>query len=236
MIMNWKPPEKPTDFAEKRLIEAILNGDYPIDSSLPSERDLCEQLGVTRPTLREALQRMRRDGWIEVHQGKATRVQDYFKEGNLNVLNAIANTDALISHSIVENLLEVRLLLAPTYFSLACQKQPLTMIEHLNDLIPISDDPHQIGKQDWDLHKTAALLSSNPVFLMILNGFEQVYLQMATRYFSQELARSSSQDFYRRILTGTKNGDYQAVFACTREIMQNSITYWKSSLDIEEEE
>lgn len=234
--MNLKPPEKPTDFAEKRLIEAILKGDYPIDSTLPSERDLCEQLGVTRPTLREVLQRMRRDGWIEVHQGKATRVKDYFKEGNLNVLNAIANTDALISHSIVENLLEVRLLLAPTYFSLACRYQSHEMLAFLQALIPIPNDPYQAGKRDWQIHKKAAALSGNPVFLLILNGFEQVYLQMAPRYFEQERARSSSEAFYKQILDNTRHNDFQAVFDCTQEVMQNSILYWKSAYVVEEEE
>jgi len=234
--MNWIPPEKPTDFAERRLIEAILNGVYPIDSFLPSERELCEQLGITRPTLREVLQRMRRDGWIEIHQGKATRVQDYFKEGNLNVLNAIANTDAVISRSIIENLLETRLLLAPTYFSLASRYHPQAITDHVRRLIPIDKNPDLTGKDDWDLHKKAALLSENPVFLLILNGFEKVYLQMAARYFAQDEARASSETFYRQILQFTQAEDFQAVFDCTHEVMQNSINFWKMSMDMEEEE
>jgi GntR family transcriptional regulator, negative regulator for fad regulon and positive regulator of fabA len=45
---------------------------------------------VTRPTLRETLQRLERDGWVEIHQGKPTRVRDYWKEGSLGVLNTLA--------------------------------------------------------------------------------------------------------------------------------------------------
>lgn len=232
--MNWKPPERPTDFAERHLIEAILQGVYPIDSTLPSERELCEILGVTRPTLREVLQRMRRDGWVEVHQGKPTRVQNYLEEGNLNVLNAIANANVPVSVHVVESLLQVRLLLAPTYFSLASQLQAGRLTALLHTLIPISQNAFEAGKLDWELHITAAQLSNNPVFSLILNGFDQVYLQMAEPYFEQAAARQASEDFYRDILNFTTENSPQAVFTRTQQMMKDSITYWKQSLSQED--
>ena len=228
--MNWNPPEKPTDFTEKRLIEAILQGIYPIDSFLPSERILCEQLGVTRPTLRETLQRMRQDGWIEIHQGKPTRVRNYLQEGNLNVLNAIANANAEVSLNIVLNLLETRLLLAPAYFMRASTLHPQSLIDFLQEITPISSDPQEAGSLDWDLHKKAALLSGNTVFLLILNGFDQVYLQMAEIYFSLAEAREASNQFYRDILKFTQENDPDAVFECTQKMMQDSIQFMKNSI------
>ena len=228
--MNWNPPEKPTDFTEKRLIEAILQGIYPIDSFLPSERILCEQLGITRPTLRETLQRMRQDGWIEIHQGKPTRVRNYLQEGNLNVLNAIANANAEVSLNIVLNLLETRLLLAPAYFMRASTLHPQSLIDFLQEIIPISSDPQEAGSLDWDLHKKAALLSGNTVFLLILNGFDQVYLQMAEIYFSLAEAREASNQFYRDILKFTQENDPDAVFECTQKMMQDSIQFMKNSI------
>jgi GntR family negative regulator for fad regulon and positive regulator of fabA len=68
--MDWVSPQKPAEFTEQRLIDAILDGHFPIGSALPAERDLAAQIGVTRPTLRETLQRMARDGWIEIHHGR----------------------------------------------------------------------------------------------------------------------------------------------------------------------
>ena len=56
------------------------------------ERELAGQLGVTRPTLREALQRMARDGWIKIQHGRSTRVRNFWREGNLGVLSGIART------------------------------------------------------------------------------------------------------------------------------------------------
>jgi len=230
--MNWDPPEKPTIFAEKRLIEAILKNVYPVNSFLPSERELCLQLGVTRPTLRETLQRMRQDGWIEIHQGKPTRVRNYLQEGNLNVLNAIADANVEISTQMIENLLEVRVLIAPTYFRNACQKHADELIHYLRTIIPIAPHPKTAGQNDWELHKRAASLSGNPVFLLILNGFEKVYLRMAEIYFSQLEAREASNTFYNQILEYTCQQEEDLVSQYTKEMMQASIQIWKKSYQI----
>ncbi len=88
--MEWPNPLKPAELSEERIIQAILDGTFPINSLLPSERDLSVQLGITRPTLRETLQRLARDGWLEIHHGRQTRVKNYWQEGNIAVLSAIA--------------------------------------------------------------------------------------------------------------------------------------------------
>jgi len=69
--MDSQSPLKPAEVAEARLIEAILHARLPLGSFLPPERDLADGLGVTRPTLREAMRRMSRDGWLEIHTGRA---------------------------------------------------------------------------------------------------------------------------------------------------------------------
>ena len=86
---GWTVPEKPAQLCENRLVAAILDGTFPVNSNLPAERDLATRLGVTRPTLREVLQRLARDGWLEIHHGRATRVRDYWREGNLVVLSSV---------------------------------------------------------------------------------------------------------------------------------------------------
>lgn len=50
-MTEWSAPPKTNELTENRLITAILEGVFPINSNLPSERDLARQLGVTRPTL-----------------------------------------------------------------------------------------------------------------------------------------------------------------------------------------
>src|SRR5512136_2926372 len=87
---TWKPIQRPAEIAEQRLLDAILSGHFAVNTSLPGERELAAQIGVTRPTLREALQRLARDGWLDIQHGKPTRVRDYWLEGNLGVLSVLA--------------------------------------------------------------------------------------------------------------------------------------------------
>ena len=43
---------------------------------LPAERDLARQLGVSRPSVREALIALEVEGWVEVRTGSGVYVQD----------------------------------------------------------------------------------------------------------------------------------------------------------------
>ena len=57
-----------------QLRELIIAGEFPIGSRLPSERDLSVQLGVSRPSLREALIALEVEGYIEVRMGSGIYV------------------------------------------------------------------------------------------------------------------------------------------------------------------
>ena len=57
-----------------QLRELIVNGEFPVSSRLPSERDLSVQLGVSRPSLREALIALEVEGYIEVRMGSGIYV------------------------------------------------------------------------------------------------------------------------------------------------------------------
>jgi GntR family transcriptional repressor for pyruvate dehydrogenase complex len=52
----------------------IQRGDYPAGSRLPPERDLAQQLGVSRPSLREALIALEIQGSVEIRMGSGVYV------------------------------------------------------------------------------------------------------------------------------------------------------------------
>jgi GntR family transcriptional regulator len=57
------------------LREAILRGDYAPGSTFPSEPELAEQYGVSRPTINRALLILRGEGLLRVERGRGTFVR-----------------------------------------------------------------------------------------------------------------------------------------------------------------
>ena len=225
--MNAIPMLRPAEFAETELIDSILSGVYPIASALPAERELAAQMGVTRPTLREALQRLARDGWLEIRQGKSTRGRDYWQEGSLGVLGALAKRTSDLPVDFVPNLLSVRLVLAPAYTRQAVERQAGGVVGALEDYAGLADEPRAFATYDWMLHHHLTILSGNPIFTLILNGFSELYPPMAERYFQNELARASSRAFYAGLLAAAMEGDADTAEAITRRVMAASLALWR---------
>ena len=59
------------DEAADRLLTAIALGEFSVGERLPTERELTEALGVSRPTVRTAISRLRAIGCVEVVRGRS---------------------------------------------------------------------------------------------------------------------------------------------------------------------
>ena len=224
---DWHSVKKPAEIAETRLIKAILDGDFSINSYLPGERELAESLGVTRPTLREALQRLERDGWVEIHQGKPTRVRNYWEEGSLGVLNSLASYPDHLPDRFIPDLLTVRLAMAPTYTAMAIEKSPDKIIHLLEERQTLPDEPQAYAHFDWQVHHVLTRLSENTVFVMILNGFKDLYLHLAPFYFSNASARQHSMHFYQDLSQVSTNPNPNKARILTDMVMRESMIFWQ---------
>ncbi len=71
----------------------ILMGLYEEGSLLPSENELCALHGLTRPTVRQALEHLVRDGLIEKRQGKGSLVRK--PPLNIGILSIDGTTSAI---------------------------------------------------------------------------------------------------------------------------------------------
>lgn len=58
-----------------RIKNQIAGGDYPVGSLLPTESELCGHFGVSRQTVRQALQHLRNEGLLSAKKGVGTRVE-----------------------------------------------------------------------------------------------------------------------------------------------------------------
>ncbi len=227
--MDWEPLQKPNEIAENRLIEAILSGRFAIGASLPGERELAALLGVTRPTLREALQRLARDGWVEIRHGLPTRVRDYWREGQLAVLVAMVQYPERLPADIVPNLLAVRLDMAPSYTARAVERSPAQVADLLQPYPALPDTPEDFTTADWRLQHTLTILSGNPVYTLLLNGFQGLYAATGLRYFADQRARAASRTYYTRLLECARSADADSAARITRAIMAASIDFWRAA-------
>jgi len=222
-------PLSMTDRVEEALVVAILEGTYPPHASLPGERDLAALLHVTRPTVREALGRLERDGWLTIQHGKSTLVADYWRDGGLNILSALARYGRHALPALAPRLLEVRLALAPAYARAAVACDAAGVVSALDGHAALPDDAAYYTAFDWTLHRTLALTAHNPLYPLILNGVAGLYQEMGLLSFANPEARSSARAFYGALLTAARRGNADAAEAITRAAMRQSLAIWTPS-------
>lgn len=223
---DWQPIPKPAEIAETRLLEAILSGHFPIHSNLPAERALAAQIGVTRPTLREALQRLWRDGWLDIQHGKPTRVRDYWREGNLGILARVAQSPAYQPPDFIDQLLEVRLLLAPEYTHQAIESSPGEVATFLLQCAALDESPLGFAHFDWGLHTCLTQLAANMIYRLLLNSFHSLYLTLGEHYFNYDDCRQHSRKYYAALLECARHKDASAAEDLTRQTMLESRMLW----------
>ena len=234
-MTQWLAPARPRAHAESVLLGAILDGTFPPGATLPGERTLAAQLGVTRPTLREALQRLARDGWLTVAHGKPTLVNNFWEEGGLNVLGKLVEHPAHLPPDFVGQLLEIRLHLAPAYTRAAVARAAPELAAFLGAAEALAD-PAGYARFDWQLHHLLTVRSGNPIYTLILNGFRGFYEEIARRYFAAPEARQLSDQFYAGLRAAAWAADADAAEALARAVMRRSITTWaERTADPEEE-
>lgn len=76
MPLQTVAPQRLYQQIAEQLRTLIAAGEFLPGSRLPAERDLAKQLGVSRPSVREALIALEVEGWVEVRTGSGVYVLD----------------------------------------------------------------------------------------------------------------------------------------------------------------
>ncbi|MCK5098010.1 MAG: fatty acid metabolism transcriptional regulator FadR [Desulfobacteraceae bacterium] len=217
---------KPAEYAEKQLMEAILSSKYCSGDVLPAERLLATELGVTRPTLRETLQRLSKEGWLTIQHGKPTKVNDYLKNGGLGILSSLAKYGKTLSSDMVSHLLEVRTTMFPDIVQKAVANSPLEILDFLKQSSTLKDRSDVYAEYDWQLQMLMVKATNNPVFNMILNDFTPLYSILGKSYFERKDARAASLLYYRDLISALeqRNMDVKPI---VEKIMIYSQKIWQ---------
>jgi GntR family transcriptional regulator len=70
----------------------IFRERYPIGSLLPTEPELESEYGVSRTTIRKAMSLLEEEGYVEIKQGRGTRVLNFKAKQNFNRVTSVTES------------------------------------------------------------------------------------------------------------------------------------------------
>ena len=203
--MAWNPVERRsvTDDVFEQILSDVVAGELVPGATLPSERRLAEMLGVSRPVVREALQRMAQAGLVDVRHGGSTTVRDFTRFAGLDLLPRLLFRDGDLDLSVVRSILEARLAVGPEVAALAAERGTTDLADALRgtvDALEGSDDPVAMQREAlafWDRVVDGA---DSVVFRLMFNSLRATYepaLEALAHVMEPEVTHVSA---YRRVV------------------------------------
>jgi GntR family transcriptional repressor for pyruvate dehydrogenase complex len=107
-----------TEAAFEQLIAYVVNGTWKAGDRLPPERDLCQQFGIARTSLREALKAMELVGMLDSRVGDGTFVCPRSEFLSRPLLWAFTGTD----HNELKEIMEARTIIEENLAGLAAER------------------------------------------------------------------------------------------------------------------
>src|SRR5690349_6722701 len=194
-------------------MDGVVDGSLGPGDTLPSERRLAELLGVSRPAVREALQRMSATGLVEVRHGGATTVRDIHRHAGLDLLPRLLVRDGELDADTARSIVEARLAIAPDVAGLAARRVKhasadarLALSETVDALVHV-DGPvarQQAALAFWD---AVVDLADSIVFRLMFNSLRAAYEPAIEALAPLLEAEVGNLDGYRAIEQAVLGGD-----------------------------
>ena len=216
---------KPAQFVEREIINAIVKKKWAAGENVPPERELAELLGITRPTLREVLQRLARDGWITIKHGKPTKVNDYQNTGGVGIIKSLIKFNELTPKSLVKDWLELRILILPETAHIAIRQNKNKIIEKLKNAPKETDNNNSFAIFDWELQMLLIKYSENTIIKMLYNDLTEIYHNESLLYFNNIQAKKISVIFYENLKRAIL--DKKDVKSIVKQTMLESKEIWE---------
>jgi GntR family transcriptional regulator, transcriptional repressor for pyruvate dehydrogenase complex len=206
-----------------QLAADILGGELTPGTELPAERRLAEVLGVSRPAVREALQRLAQAGLIDVRQGDATTVRDYRRSAGPELLPRLLAGDGTPDLEVVRHILEARFALIPDIARRAAQRRSEADLARMHELVDrMTDERDDLPALQRTAHELFSVVvdgSGNVVYRLLFNALEQAYLP-AMDALAQVLAEELTDlDSYRALVEAIDRGNGAQAAAVGRRLI-----------------
>ncbi|WP_063048361.1 FadR/GntR family transcriptional regulator [Nocardia arthritidis] len=209
----------------------VLSGELAPGATLPSERQLAESLGVSRPAVREALQRLAAAGLVSVRQGDATTVLNYRRGAGLEVLPRLLVQAGELDPAVASSILEARLHNGPKVAELAARRvgtigadEVRPLLEASIEALAVEQDPvaqQRHAMEFWDHVVDAA---DSIVFRLMFNMLRAAYEPALAALAPIMSAEVGNVGAYRELAAAIAAGRPQKAATTARALLEPATT------------
>lgn len=188
----------------------IASGKLEEGEMLPSENTFCNALGVSRNTVRSALNRIMALGIIEARQGCGYQVR------NLNTgmyLNSLLPTMLIHSKDLV-SITEFRIAIESEAAGLAALRADDDDIERMRVACEMAQKSLQddiFAQYDMAFHRAVAEATRNPLFIKVAEMIETMYTVWLMG-FQRSYGKDMSHEYHYKIYHAIKSRDSEAAY------------------------
>lgn len=216
-----------------QVLSEVVDGGIGAGEPLPSERRLAEVLGVSRPAVREALQRMSQTRLLDVRHGGTTTVRDFKRYAGLDLLPRLLVRGGQIDTAVARSVLEARLVVGPGVAGLAAERGgpalEAELLETVDRLAATDDDvERQVHALEfWDRVVDAA---DSMTFRLMFNSLRAAYepaLEALAPLMAEEVGQA---DAYRLLAAAIGSGDPDTARAAAERVLRPATTSILSAL------
>lgn len=207
----------------EQLLAEMVGGRLPPGEPLPSERKLAEALGVSRPAVREALQRMAHAGLVDVRQGDATMVRDYRKHAGLDLLPRLLLPGNQVNVAVARSIMEARLHVAPKIAELAATRGGAGLRTPLHAALAAlnaANGPVQRQHRALEFWEVLVDGADSIVFRLMFNGLRAAYLPALGALATVMAAEVDRTDAYRALADAVVSGQADAAHAAADDLLR----------------
>lgn len=192
--------------------KAIIAGDYNGDTGLPTEAQLCEEYGISRTAVREAVKMLAAKGLISSRPRQGIRVEpaEHWNLYDTSVLKWMLESSP--SLYVLKEFLQMRLAVEPHAAALAARKGDVESIagieKALNDMAQAAQQPDgDINDADLAFH-TAILQASGNRFFFQLRDFIRTALNVSIQHSTPAKgSKKTIVEEHAKVYLAIKNGD-----------------------------
>ena len=195
---------KVSDEVAKQIKALISEGKLKPGDRLPPERELIKQFGISRPSLREALNSLVTMGFLEVKQAKRTYVKSVTSGRMQDPLSLLIQTDTQKIH----DLIEVRKAMEAWGAYYAAQRASEEDIERLEKILKemkqAIENDQPWGKEDADFHLAIAQATHNTIQIHLMSTIYDLLKESVAKIFTNHVKTKKLYQQHYRIFCAIK--------------------------------